>query len=73
MDRQIEYNVTISNEGLKNDWGAKISKTILKTWGDNINSRLIAKAAAVSDARMSGWALPFVTNSGSGNQGMAVS
>ena len=73
LDRQIEYNVTISNEGLKNDWGAKICKTILKTWADNLNSRLIAKAAAVSEARMSGWALPIVTDSGSGNQGMTVS
>lgn len=73
LDRQIEYNTNISNEGLKNDWGAKIGKTIIKTFGDNINSRLIAKAAAGSDARMSGCPMPVVTNSGSGNQGMTVS
>lgn len=73
LDRQIEYNTNISNEGLKNDWGAKIGKTIIKTFGDNINSRLMAKAAAGSDARMSGCPMPVVTNSGSGNQGMTVS
>ena len=73
LDRQIEYNTNISNEGLKNDWGAKIGRTIIKTFGDNINSRLIAKAAAGSDARMSGCPMPVVTNSGSGNQGMTVS
>ena len=73
LDRQIEYNTNISNEGLKNDWGAKIGKTVIKTFGDNINSRLIAKAAAGSDARMSGCPMPVVTNSGSGNQGMTVS
>lgn len=73
LDRQIEYNTNISSEGLKNDLGAKIGKTIIKTFGDNINSRLIAKAAAGSDARMSGCPMPVVTNSGSGNQGMTVS
>ncbi len=73
LDRQIECNTNISNEGLKNDWGAKIGKTIIKTFGDNINSRLMAKAAAGSDARMSGCPMPVVTNSGSGNQGMTVS
>ena len=73
IKKQIDYNVDISNEGLKNDWGAKIGKIVLETWGDGINSRIIARAAAGSDARMSGCPMPVVTNSGSGNQGMAVS
>lgn len=73
IDKQIECNVNISNEGLKNDWGAKIGKTFLDIWGDSLNSKIIAKAASGSDARMSGCAMPVVTNSGSGNQGMTVS
>ena len=38
-----------------------------------MRNRAIAKAAAGSDARMSGCELPVVINSGSGNQGITVS
>ena len=40
---------------------------------DDVRNRAIAKAAAGSDARMSGCELPVVINSGSGNQGITVS
>lgn len=39
----------------------------------DVRNRAIAKAAAGSDARMSGCELPVVINSGSGNQGITVS
>lgn len=70
---QIEMNTAISNEGLDNNYGAKIGKTILATYGDDIKFRARAKAAAASDARMNGCSLPVVINSGSGNQGATVS
>ncbi len=73
IERQIEYNSKISEEGLKKDYGANIGKTMLKYYGDSIRNRAIAKAAAGSDARMSGCELPVIINSGSGNQGMTVS
>lgn len=73
LNRQIEYNTAISKEGLTNNWGASVGKTILETYGDDIKFRARAAAAAGSDARMSGCSLPVVTNSGSGNQGMTVS
>lgn len=71
---QIKYNDAISNEGLKNPWGSRIGHTILRMYGDqDWKFRAMAKAAAGSDARMNGCALPVVINSGSGNQGIAVS
>ncbi len=73
LDRQIEYNSKISEEGITNSYGANIGRTMLKYYGDDIRNRAIAKAAAGSDARMSGCELPVVINSGSGNQGMTVS
>lgn len=73
LDRQIAYNTDISAEGLDNDYGANIGSTMLKFYGDNIRNRAIAKAAAGSDARMSGCEKPVIINSGSGNQGITVS
>ncbi len=72
LERQIKYNSTISQEGLDNPWGARIGKTILENWGNDVKSRACARAAAGSDARMSGCPLPVVINSGSGNQGITV-
>lgn len=73
LDRQIEYNTKISDEGLRGEYGANIGKVILKTCGSDVRSRAKARAAAGSDARMNGCELPVVINSGSGNQGLTVS
>mgnify|MGYP002624493425 CR=1 FL=1 len=72
FDRQIEYNTRISQEGLDNKWGACIGKTIIETWGNDVRTCACARAAAGSDARMSGCPLPVIINSGSGNQGITV-
>lgn len=71
--KQIEFNTIISDEGLRNEYGANVGSTMLKFYGDNVRNRAIARAAAGSDARMSGCELPVVINSGSGNQGITVS
>jgi L-cysteine desulfidase len=73
LDREIRYNMAISNEGLKNAYGANIGKTMLRVYGNDIRIKAIARAAAGSDARMSGCSMPVIINSGSGNQGMTVS
>ena len=73
LERQIRYNMAISEEGLRGNYGANIGKVLLHTYGDNIKIRARAKAAAGSDARMNGCELPVVINSGSGNQGMTAS
>ena len=72
FERQIECNSKISQEGLDNKWGARVGKTMLESWGSDVRSRACARAAAGSDARMSGCPLPVVINSGSGNQGITV-
>lgn len=73
IESQVTLNSAISEEGLKNPYGAQVGRTILDTYGDDIKFRARAKAAAGSDARMGGCSLPVVINSGSGNQGMTVS
>ena len=73
LSRQIECNTAISNEGLTNPWGACIGQTLMAVAGENIMNRAKARAAAGSDARMNGCAMPVVILSGSGNQGMTAS
>ena len=71
LSRQIRCNSAISNEGLKTPYDANIGK--LFTNRQDLRSRAIGRAAAGSDARMSGCDLPVIINSGSGNQGMTAS
>lgn len=73
LDRQIQYNTAIAEEGLRHDWGANIGSTRLKYLGDSVRNQAAAWAAAGSDARMSGCEMPVVINSGSGNQGITAS
>ncbi|MDY3282523.1 L-cysteine desulfidase family protein [Dysosmobacter sp.] len=73
LSRQISMNTAISDEGLKNDYGANIGKVLLSSNGNDIRTRAKARAAAGSDARMNGCELPVVINSGSGNQGLTAS
>ncbi|MBQ1840861.1 MAG: serine dehydratase subunit alpha family protein [Atopobiaceae bacterium] len=70
---QIETNKAISDEGLRNRWGANIGSTLLRTRSNDITCKARASAAAGSDARMSGCAMPVVICCGSGNQGITCS
>ena len=72
LEKQISCNMAIAEEGLRNNYGANIGKTLLRM-GNNLNSKMRAWAAAASDARMNGCELPVVINSGSGNQGITAS
>lgn len=72
IGRQIDYNCAIAQEGLRGDYGAKIGKILLRGFGDGVHNRAKAAAAAGSDARMNGCALPVVIVSGSGNQGITA-
>lgn len=73
LDQQIACNLRIAEEGLKNNWGANIGKTLLAEESDGIKTEAKAWAAAGSDARMGGCELPVVIMAGSGNQGLATS
>ena len=71
LDSQINCNSAISQEGLEKPWGAQIGRILLKNASDT-KTRAMARAAAGSDARMSGCEKPVVIVGGSGNQGLTV-
>ena len=81
LDKQIEYNMAIAEEGLRGDYGANIGSVLLAAGKDvmanggepALRLKARAMAAAGSDARMNGCELPVIINSGSGNQGMTAS
>ena len=74
LKAQWKYNEQIAEEGLSSSYGASIGRMLLKNYDKrDVRIRARAKAAAGSDARMSGCPLPVVINSGSGNQGLTVS
>ena len=72
ISRQIEFNSAISDEGLKNAYGARIGQVLMGRSSD-VRTRACARSAAGSDARMGGCDMPVVICSGSGNQGMTAS
>ena len=73
LQRQVEYNMAIAEEGLKSEYGANVGKVLLRAYQPDIKITAKAYAAAASDARMNGCELPVVINSGSGNQGITAS
>lgn len=73
LDEQVRCNWAIAMEGLNKPYGAGIGRSLLSNREDDWKTYCRAAAAAGSDARMNGCALPVVINSGSGNQGITVS
>ncbi|MEG0068916.1 MAG: L-serine ammonia-lyase, iron-sulfur-dependent, subunit alpha [Cetobacterium sp.] len=74
----IEYNSAIAEEGLKNEYGIAIGKTMLEgmqegVYGKDLKNKIVSFTSAGSDARMNGCSMPVMTTSGSGNQGMTAS
>lgn len=72
-----ELNTALSQEGLRNDYGLHIGRTLQKQIGkglisDHLLNRIIIETTAASDARMGGANLPAMSNSGSGNQGITA-
>ena len=77
LERQIDYNTRIAQEGMEHTYGINAGANLLaaaeRDHAVTFKVRAQASAAAGSDARMSGCTLPVVTNSGSGNQGITAS
>ena len=74
----IALNSQRAREGLLGNYGVNIGKIINDNiesgfYGDDARNRAASFASAGADARMSGCALPVMTTSGSGNQGMTSS
>ena len=73
LETQIRLNTAIAEEGMKNRYGACIGQILMRSYGNSVQNRAKAYAAAGSDARMNGCEMPVVINSGSGNQGLTAS
>ena len=73
LEKQIELNMAIAEEGLRNTYGASIGQLLMKTGAPETARMARAYAAAGSDARMSGCELAVCIISGSGNQGITAS
>lgn len=70
-------NNALSEEGLKNDYGLHIGKTMMKQLdkgfiAKDLMTDIMIRTSAGSDARMGGATLPAMSNSGSGNQGISA-
>jgi len=77
IKRSIELNRVIGMEGLSGNYGLNVGKTIRENikkgiLSDDLATAAMSLAAAGSDARMAGSILPVMANTGSGNQGIAV-
>lgn len=72
-----KLNSRLADAGLDGEYGLHIGATLKRQvsrglLSDDLQSRIVIAAAAASDARMGGASLPAMSNSGSGNQGIAA-
>ena len=72
-----KLNWRLSQEGLSGNYGLHIGATLQRNiergWlSGDLQTRISMLSAAASDARMGGASLPAMSNSGSGNQGIAA-
>lgn len=70
-------NENASNEALKGNYGHELGKTLSRPlgkgiMGESIFSHILSATSAACDARMAGAMIPVMSNSGSGNQGIAA-
>lgn len=79
LGKAIDINMRIAEQSLKKEYGLSVGKVLIKDLSrppkslDDAYNLGAALAAGGSDARMAGCQLPVMINSGSGNQGMALS
>lgn len=72
-----KLNKLAAQESTKGNFGHSVSKTVndfshQAIMGDSIYTRMMAVTAAACDVRMAGSMIPVMSNSGSGNQGIAA-
>ena len=70
-------NEAASEEALKGNYGHELGKTLSRPmgkgiFGDTIFSHILCATSNACDARMAGAMIPVMSNSGSGNQGIAA-
>ncbi len=68
-----KLNKAAASESMKGNYGHGVSLTLAKGMlGDNVYTRMLSVTTAACDARMAGAPFPVMSNSGSGNQGIAA-
>ncbi len=72
-----EMNKKAAEASRDGRFGHNVSKTLLggrgkELFGDNLHSKMVAATAGACDVRMAGALVPVMSNSGSGNQGIAA-
>lgn len=72
-----ELNRKAAEASIKGNYGHTVSKTVSgsygkKYMGDSAYTHMLVMTAAACDARMDGAMIPVMSNSGSGNQGIAA-
>lgn len=72
-----KMNKLASDEAAKSNFGHNVSKSLTgkngaSLFGNNPHTRMIAATAGACDVRMDGAMIPVMSNSGSGNQGIAA-
>lgn len=68
-----ELNKAAAVQSMKGHYGHGVSLTLANgQLGDNVFTRMLSVTAAACDARMGGAMFPVMSNSGSGNQGIAA-
>ena len=77
IEQSAELNSALCQAGLEEDFGLRIGKTFLKNiekgfLSEDLSVSAMMRSSAASDARMDGAMLPAMSNSGSGNQGIAA-
>ena len=70
-------NAALSEAGMGGDFGLHIAATMRRNvqsglLSDDLQTQIVMRTAAASDARMGGAVLPAMSNSGSGNQGITA-
>ena len=72
-----ELNKKAAQASMKGNYGHTVSKTVSgafgrKFMGDSAYTHMLIMTSAACDARMDGAMIPVMSNSGSGNQGIAA-
>ena len=77
INESRRLNEAAAEEALKGNYGHELGKTLSRPlgkgiMGDSIFSHIISATSSACDARMAGAMIPVMSNSGSGNQGIAA-
>lgn len=71
MNRKVSGEALLRNYG-HNVAGSLKNRNGLRIFGDNLHTRMVISTAGACDVRMDGALIPVMSNSGSGNQGIAA-